>query len=149
MLPVAVLPKSRFPATVLISVNNRDKEEVVDVAADFERYGFKILASRGTAKLLKDSGISAECVNKLQEGRPNMMDLLMNGQVDLVINTPSGQESKEDDSYLRKTAIKKKIPYMTTIAAAKATISGIKSVRKHGNSPVKSLQELHSEIKDK
>lgn len=78
-----------------------------------------------------------------------MLDLITNGKFDLIINTPSGQESKDDDSYLRKAAIKRKIPYMTTIAAAKATISGIKSVKKHGSSGVKSLQELHREIKEK
>jgi carbamoyl-phosphate synthase large subunit len=145
----ATQTKLPLEGTVLISVNNKDKEEVVEVARDFERYGFKILASKGTHKVLTEAGIHAELANKLQEGRPNMLDLITNGSVDLIINTPSGQESKEDDSYLRKNAIKKKIPYMTTIAAAKATVSGIKSVKKYGNSGVKSIQELHAEIKDK
>ena len=78
-----------------------------------------------------------------------MMDIILNGEVDLIINTPIGSERQADDSYLRKAAIKKKIPYMTTIAAAKATISGISTIKKKGNSEVKSLQELHSEISDK
>ena len=78
-----------------------------------------------------------------------MLDLIMNSKIDLVINTPVGQERKADDSYLRKAAIKKKVPYMTTMAAAKASASGISYVRKYGSSEVKSLQELHAEIKDK
>ena len=93
-----------------------------------------------------DYSESHEDFKKLQEGRPNMMDVILNGEVDIVINTPSGSESKDDDSYLRKAAIKKKIPYMTTMAAAKATVNGIASIRKRGNSEVKSLQEYHAEI---
>ena len=88
-------------------------------------------------------------VKKLKEGRPNMLDIILNGEVDLIVNTPIGSERKEDDSYLRKAAIKKKIPYITTIAAAKATISGIESIKKRGNSEVKSLQELHAEITER
>ena len=88
-------------------------------------------------------------VYKLQEGRPNMLDLITNGKIDLIINTPIGQERQADDSYLRKAAIKKKIPYMTTMAAARATVSGIKSMKMKGCGEVRSLQELHAEIKDK
>ena len=75
-----------------------------------------------------------------------MLDLITNGKNDLIINTPIGQERKEDDSYLRKAAIKKKVPYMTTMAAAKATISGILSLKKHGSSQVQSLQNLHGAL---
>ncbi len=134
---------------VLISVNDKDKPEVVELAKDFAEEGFQIIASRNTCKLLQDEGIEAQMINKLQEGRPNMLDLITNGEVDLIINTPVGRERQWDDSYLRKTAIKKKVPYMTTIAAAKATISGIKSMKHYGGSEVRSLQELHSQIKDK
>ena len=76
-----------------------------------------------------------------------MLDLITNGSIDLIINTPVGQERKADDSYLRKAAIKKKIPYMTTMAAAKATVSGILSLKNHGSSEVQSLQKLHGDIK--
>ena len=75
-----------------------------------------------------------------------MLDIITNGEVDLVINTPIGKEAHDDDSYLRKAAIKAKVPYMTTIAAAKATVSGLKSMKKPGCGEVKSLQELHAEI---
>ncbi|MGN0426453.1 MAG: carbamoyl-phosphate synthase large subunit [Agathobacter sp.] len=144
----AIQSKLPLSGKVLISVNNKDKAEVVEVAKGFADCGFDIVASKHTCMLLRENGIQAEEIKKLQEGRPNMMDLILNGEVDLVINTPSGSESLDDDSYMRKSAIKKKIPYMTTMAAAKATVNGIQSIRKRGNSEVKSLQELHAEITD-
>ena len=142
----AIQSKLPLGGKVLISVNNKDKAEVLEVAQGFANNGFSIVASKGTCALLRENGIEAEEIKKLQEGRPNMHDLILNGEVDIVINTPSGSESKDDDSYLRKAAIKKKIPYMTTMAAAKATVNGIESIKKRGNSEVKSLQELHAEI---
>ncbi len=143
--------QSRLPlsGTVLISVNRKDKAEVVEVARQFAENGFKIVATETTCKLINEAGIPAERVNKLQEGRPNILDLITNGKIDLIINSPVGKDSIHDDSYLRKSAIKAKIPYMTTIAAAKATAKGIHNVKKHGLGDVQSLQELHSLIKDK
>ena len=99
--------------------------------------------------MITEAGIPAEKVKKLYEGRPNILDLMTNGKIDLIVNSPIGQDSVNDDSYLRKAAIKYKIPYMTTIAAAKATADGILYVQKHGNGEVQSLQELHAQIKDK
>lgn len=144
--------QSKLPleGTVLISVNRKDKEEVVEVAQMFHENGFKIVATGGTCDLINAAGIPAERVNKLSEGhRPNTLDLITNGKIDLIVNSPIGKDSVNDDSYLRKAAIKGKIPYMTTIAAAKATAEGIAYLKKHGDSEVKSLQELHSEIHDK
>lgn len=143
--------QSKLPleGTVLISVNRKDKAEVVDVAKQFAECGFKIAATGATYELITDAGIEAEKVNKLYEGRPNILDLITNGKIDLIVNSPIGKDSVHDDSYLRKAAIKAKIPYMTTIAAAKATASGIKYVKEHGDSEVKSLQALHAEIHDK
>lgn len=139
-----LLPTS---GTVLISVNRKDKDEVIEIAQLFEQAGFKILATSGTYAIITAAGVKAEKVKKLQEGRPNINDLITNGSIDLVINSPSGKESAHDDSYLRKAAIKAKIPYVTTIAGARATAKGILYVQAHGDSDVKSLQELHSEIK--
>ena len=141
--------QSKLPleGTVLITVSDKDKDELLDIAQGFKDAGFRILASKYTCKLLNDNGIEAERVNKLKEGRPNILDLITNGDIDLIINTPLGQAGKDDDSYLRKAAIKKKVPYMTTMAAAKATISGIQSTKKHEGEPVRSLQDLHSRIK--
>ena len=144
--------QSKLPleGTVLISVNRKDKEEVVEVAKMFHECGFKIVATGNTFELITGAGIPAEKVNKLYEGgRPNILDLITNGKIDLIINSPVGKDSVHDDSYLRKAAIKAKIPYMTTIAAARATASGIRYVQEHGDSEVKSLQALHSEIHDK
>lgn len=140
-----LLPTS---GTVLISVNRKDKDEVIEIAQLFEKAGFKILATSGTYAIITDAGVKAEKVKKLQEGRPNINDLITNGSIDLIVNSPSGKESAHDDSYLRKAAIKAKIPYVTTIAGARATAKGILYVQAHGDSDVKSLQELHSEIKD-
>ncbi|MGN0399814.1 MAG: carbamoyl-phosphate synthase large subunit [Blautia sp.] len=135
--------------TVLISVNRKDKPEVVEVARKFHEDGFRIVATGATYDLITFAGIPAEKVNKLSEGRPNVLDLITNGKIDLIINSPVGKDSVNDDSYLRKAAIKAKIPYMTTLAAAKATASGIGYVKSHENSEIKSLQQLHSEIHDK
>ena len=140
-----LLPTS---GTVLISVNRKDKDEVIEIAQLFEKAGFKILATSGTYAIITAAGVKAEKVKKLQEGRPNINDLITNGSIDLIVNSPRGKESAHDDSYLRKAAIKAKIPYVTTIAGARATAKGILYVQAHGDSDVKSLQELHSEIKD-
>ena len=134
---------------VLISVSDKDKEEMLEVARDLLAAGFRILATKGTQKALTDAGILSEFVYKLNEGRPNINDLITNGKVDLIINTPVGGNETNDDSYLRKAAIKKKVPYITTIAAAKAAASGLKSMNKPGCGVIKSLQELHAEITEK
>ncbi len=145
----ATQTKLPLSGTVLITINDKDKDEIIEVAKDFVEVGFKILATKGTCKTLQEAGIPAEFVHKLSEGRPNILDLITNGKIDLIINTPVDADSALDDSYLRKNAIKKKIPYITTVAAAKATASGMQSMNKPGCGEVKSLQELHAEIKDK
>ena len=143
--------QTRLPlsGTVLISVNRKDKPEVVEIASLFAECGFKILATGSTYDVITDAGIQAEKVKKLYEGRPNILDLITNGEIDLIINSPSGKESVNDDSYLRKAAIKAKIPYMTTMAAARASAKGIRYVQQHGNGEVKSLQEIHKAIRVK
>ena len=143
--------QSKLPlnGTVLISVNRKDKAEVVEIARSFAEDGFKIVATGTTCDLIREAGIEAEKVKKLYEGRPNILDMITNGKIDLIVNSPVGKDSVHDDSYLRKAAIKGKIPYMTTIAAARATAKGIRYVKEHGSGDVESLQQLHSEIKDK
>lgn len=143
--------QSKLPleGTVLISVNRKDKAEVVEVAKSFSEDGFNILATGNTYELISSAGIPATKVKKLYEGRPNILDMITNGDIDLIINSPVGKDSVHDDSYLRKAAIKAKVPYMTTIAAAKATADGIHYVKTHATGDIKSLQTLHSEIKDK
>ncbi len=143
--------QSRLPleGTVLISVNRKDKAEVVDVARSFYEDGFNIVATQNTHDLIAAAGIPAKKIKKLHEGRPNVLDMITNGDIQLIINSPIGKDSVHDDSYLRKAAIKAKIPYMTTIAAAKATASGISYVKAHGQGEVNSIQNLHSQIRDK
>lgn len=145
----AAQAKLPLEGTVLISVNRKDKDEVVEVARSFAENGFHIVATKHTHELITEAGIPAEKVKKLYEGRPNILDLITNGKIQIVINSPIGKDSIHDDSYLRKAAIKAKIPYFTTIAAAKATAEGIGYVKNHKSGEVKSLQELHSEIHDK
>ena len=141
--------QTRLPleGRVFISVNDKDKKEVVSVAQDFHDAGFEIIATGGTYNLIKEAGIPAERINKLHEGRPNVLDEITNGKIQMIINPPAGQTSIHDDSYIRKAAIKGKISYMTTMAAAKAASSGIKEVKNKKVIEVKSLQQLHSEIK--
>jgi carbamoyl-phosphate synthase large subunit len=131
--------------TVLITVTSTDRPAVLEVAKQFRDLGFNIKATRGTCEFLTSQGIPCEMVLKLQEGRPNIVDHIKNREFNLIINTPNGRLSKYDDSYIRKSAITYKVPYITTLAAAMAAAKGIKAVRAgHGN--VKSLQEYHREI---
>lgn len=141
--------KSTLPlkGAVLISVNTEDKPEVAEIAESFHKCGFTIYATEGTCKKIRESGIPAEFVNKNYEGRPDVTDLIINGKLDLIINSPIGKNSIHDDSYLRKAAIKARVPYITTIAAARAAAEGIRVINETGNSDVKSLQELHGEIR--
>ncbi len=143
--------QSKLPlsGTVLISVNRKDKAEVAEVAGMFAEDGFRILATGNTYEIIREAGIEAEKVKKLYEGRPNILDMITNGKIDLIVNSPVGKDSVHDDSYLRKAAIKAKIPYITTIAAARVTANGIRYMNEHGRGDVKSLQQLHSEISDR
>ena len=145
----AIQSKLPLEGTVLISVNRKDKEEVVEIAKGFAEDGFRIVATGGTYDLITAAGIPASKVKKLYEGRPNVADMITNGEIQLIVNSPVGKDSVNDDSYLRKAAIKAKVPYITTIAAARATVEGIHYVKSHKGSELKSLQELHSEIRDK
>ncbi len=134
--------------TVLISVSDRDKPEVVEVARGFFECGFQILATGRTCDMIVDAGIPAKKIAKIDEGRPNILDAITNQEINIIVNTPSGKKGVVDDSYIRKAAIKNKIAYMTTMAAAKATVEGIKAVKAFGKLPVKSLQEYHAAITD-
>ena len=141
--------QTRLPlsGTVLISVSNRDKNDVLAVAKLFKEAGFKIVSTKHTKEYLVENGIEAETIFKVSEGRPNVYDAITNKQVQLVINTPKGNDAGPDDSYVRKACIKARVPYMTTMAAALATANGILQVQKEKKIGVMSLQERHSHIK--
>ncbi len=132
---------------VLISVNDRDKPEVIDLAQGYYDAGFEILSTGKTYELITSAGIPATKIKKIYEGQPNINDALINGELAMVINTPSGKQSSNDDSYIRKNAIKMKLPYMTNISAAKAALEGIVETNIHGYHEVRSLQSYHKEIK--
>jgi carbamoyl-phosphate synthase large subunit len=131
--------------TILITVSEKDRPAVLDVAKDFDRLGFKIRATNGTHRFLAEHGIPSEHILKMHEGRPNITDAIKNKEIQLVVNTPSGKLSIYDDSYIRKTAIKFKIPYITTLAAAIAAAKGIAAYQQ-GKGSVRSLQEYHADI---
>jgi len=132
--------------TVLITVVDRDKAAALEIAKAFSELGFKIKATEGTHQFLADGGIKTERVLKMHEGRPNIVDAIKNTEIQLIINTPAGKLSKYDDSYIRKAAIKYKVPYITTTAAAAAAVKGIDAYQT-GPSTIKSLQSYHSAIK--
>ena len=139
--------QTRLPlkGTVLISVNDRDKSELVEVAKGFYECGFDIIATGGTYDMIVNASIPATKIFKLNQGRPNVLDAITNNEVSIVINTPDDKKGAADDSYIRKGVIKARIPYVTTMAAAKASIAGIKALQT-GKSEVKSLQQFHAEI---
>ncbi|MBN1804961.1 MAG: carbamoyl-phosphate synthase large subunit [Sedimentisphaerales bacterium] len=137
------LPSS---GTVLITVIDADKKGITNTAKTFTEIGFKILATEGTHKYLESKGIKSQHILKVHEGRPNIVDAIKNKQIQLVINTPAGKKSQYDDSYIRKAAIKYKIPYITTATAAAATAKGI-AARQAGEAKVRSLQDYHTAIR--
>ena len=132
---------------MLISVAGRDRGGLLQVAKDFDRLGFSIVATEGTHAYLEENGIKAALIQKLHEGRPNLLDLIKNCEVQLIINTPAGTGSEYDDSYIRKNAIKYRIPYITTLTAALSAADGI-AQRRNGTAETKSLQMYHQEIDD-
>jgi len=137
-----VLPRE---GTVLITVSEADRPAVLEVARQFQHLGFKILATKGTHQFLAGQGIPSQPVLKLPEGRPHILDLIQNREIHLVINTPAGKFSKFDDSYIRKAAIRYKIPYITTLAGALAAARGIAAARQQ---PIEvlSLQNYHTRL---
>ncbi len=136
------LPES---GTVLVTVANKKTPILQDTVKRLADMGFKIVATEGTHKFLAEHGIESDLILKMHEGRPNVGDAIKNGEIQLVINTPSGKMSQYDDSYIRKAAIKYKVSYITTLAAAAAAAKGIAAF-KQGKDEVKSLQEYHKGI---
>jgi len=141
----AASPRLPSEGTVLITVSERDRPAVLNVARSFRELHFQIKATRGTHAFLTGNGVESELILKVHEGRPNIVDAIANGEIQLVVNTPIGKLSQYDDSYIRKAAIKYKIPYITTLTAAAAAAKGI-AARRRANPVVKSLQEYHASI---
>ena len=125
-----------------MSVNSRDKEYLPEVAKMYADLGFDLLATRGTAEFLREQGLAVQGVLKVYEGRPNIVDFIINNEVALVINTPSGKKTAKDSTAIRRTALTYGVPYCTTLAAAKATATAIASRR--DEIQVESLQEYYA-----
>jgi len=128
---------------VFLSVKDKDKPGLLEVAQGLERAGFSIVATRGTADYLRKRGITVETVNKVTEGRPHIVDQIKDMQVDLVINTVHGAEAQKDSYSIRRTTLIKGIPYFTTLSAARAAVRGIAAIKSR-QVQVRSLQEYHS-----
>jgi carbamoyl-phosphate synthase large subunit len=138
------LPKK---GNVFISVKNQDKRNIILVAKKLADLGFKILATTGTAEALKAGDIDVKILPKLHEGRPNVIDLIKDGKIHLIINTPSGKATKEDELKIRSQAILYNVPLITTVSGAQASVSGIETLIKKKEMTVKSLQEYHRKIR--
>jgi carbamoyl-phosphate synthase large subunit len=132
--------------TVLITVSPKDRPAVYEVAKQFAELGFNIKATQGTRQFLASRGVNSDLILKMHEGRPNIVDGIMNGEIQLVINTPSGKLSQYDDSYIRKAAVRYKVSYVSTLAAAAAAAKGIEAYRL-AKSGVRSMQSYHAGIK--
>ena len=145
----ATQTKHPLEGTVLISINDRDKDELEEVAKAFHKCGFDIVATKGTCNAIRNMGIPATEVTKIGAGRPDIVDFITNGQASLIINTPAGKSEAIDDSLIRKAAVKTRTPYITTMAAAKAAAEGIENVKFAKEDEVTSLQEFHARITDK
>jgi carbamoyl-phosphate synthase large subunit len=135
---------SKLPlaGNALLTVNNKDKEEVIDIAKRLKKLGFSIFATENTSVFLKEKGIENNLIKKLHEGRPNIADAVKNKEINLVVNTPAGRASKFDDSYIRIMAIQHKVPYITTMAAARASVEAIEAMKEKEVAP-KPLQDYH------
>ena len=130
---------------VFISVMNKDKRHIVFVAKRLADLGFEIVATKGTAKVLANNGISVQTVFKMGESRPDIVDRIKNGEINLVINTPSGKKPKADEVAIRSQSVAHNIPCITTLSGASAAVNGIESLLKRGIS-VYSIQEYHQKI---
>jgi len=142
--------KSMLPeqGTVLLTINERDRKPVlVEIAKGFAKLGFRLLATSGTAAFLAERGVECQTIAKTGENRPDIVDEIKNGNIQLVINTPIGRQGKSDDSHIRKSAIRYRVPYITTLAAAKAAVQGIAAyVDNTKGTGVRSLQEYHAAL---
>jgi carbamoyl-phosphate synthase large subunit len=125
--------------TVFISVRDSDKDSAAELASELIELGFKVIATKGTARDLGEAGVHVEIINKVLEGRPHVVDAMKNGQVQLVFNTTEGAQSYKDSFSIRRTALTQNIPYYTTMSGARASIQAIKALRA-GALEVRALQ---------
>ena len=130
--------------TVFLSVNDRDKEGLVPIAQQLSDMNFRLIATGGTCAFLKDHNIACNRIFKIQEGRPNILDAIKNGEISLMINTPAGEQSQAADPEIRKAAIQYGLPYTTTLSGAAAAVAGIQSLKNNSTIRIRSLQDFHT-----
>ncbi len=133
-----ILPVS---GTVFLSVNNKDKKSIIKIASDLHELGFGLIATKGTADVLEKNNIKCQSVLKISEGRPNVLDMMKNGEINLIINTPEGSNARSDGYYLRTAAVMQNIPSITTISAASAIVQGIRALKTNTKIDIKSIQD--------
>ncbi len=126
---------------VFISVNSKDKKNIIKIARDLCELGFGLIATKGTADVLEKNGIKCQSVLKISEGRPNVLDMMKNGEINLIINTPEGSNARSDGYYLRTAAVMQNIPSITTISAASAIVHGIRALKTNARIDIKSIQD--------
>ena len=142
--PLLLATGDELPArgTVFVSVRDGDKRDTVGVSRDLQRFGYEIVATRGTARALDRAGVRCRTVNKVLDGRPHVVDMLKNGEIDMIVNTTEGSQAIADSYAIRRTALQYRVPYFTTVAGARALVEAI---RAPGAPEVSSMQEIHSE----
>lgn len=130
--------------TVFLSVNDRDKEGLVPIAQQLSDMDFRLIATGGTCAFLKSHNIACNRIFKIQEGRPNILDAIKNGEISLMINTPAGEQSQAADPEIRKAAVQYGLPYTTTLSGAAAAVAGIQSLKNNSTIRIRSLQDFHT-----
>ena len=138
--------KLPLQGSVILTVADKDKKELLPIARKLKGLGFNIFATEGTGRFLQEKDIASTPIKKIHEGRPNVEDAIKNGEIQLIINTPAGRSGKYDDSYIRTKAIQYKIPYITSLTAAEASVAGIEATKKAKIIP-KSLQDYYKDLK--
>ena len=131
--------------TLFMSLADRDKDEAAEIGRLFKELGFKIVATSGTHKVLSSAGVVSEVVLKIHEGRPNVEDLLKNGEISMALNTSDNKSSKDDSIIIRQAVLRFNVPYFTTLAAARVSAAAIKEIKIDGALEPKALQDYLSE----
>jgi len=130
--------------TVFLSVNDHDKEGLIPIAQQLSDMNFRLIATRGTRAFLQNHNIACNLIFKIQEGRPNILDAIKNGEISLMINTPAGEQSQAADPEIRKAAVQYGLPYTTTLSGAAAAVAGIQSLKNNSAIRIRSLQDFHT-----
>ncbi len=145
---MAAMPPLPMSGNIFISVRDNDKRDVVEVGREFAQLGFNLFATSGTATALSEAGVAVQRLYKVNEGRPNVLDMVKNGEINFIINTPSGKIPRQDEVKIRSAAVANRIPIMTTLSGARASLRGIISMRERGVE-VRPIQDFHRALRER